>query len=137
MNPQETPQEVHKAFCACTGTQPNYRVHERAYVDYLSYGYTAADLILVLKHLLHENRRMNGAAYSLRIDKLLDFEYRHFDAVLSEARAVSRNRRGAPTPKQVVQSQREQVIDPEQASTMTTTTIVPVKQILKEAIAKL
>ena len=47
---------------------------------------------------------MNCAAYCLRLDKLLDFEYRHFDGLLSMARAVDRNRvRTTPAQRVVAQ----------------------------------
>jgi hypothetical protein len=35
---------------------------------------------------------MNGAHYSLRLDRLLDFEHAKFDGLLSEARAMQKSR---------------------------------------------
>jgi len=61
-------------------------------MDFLSTGYTVDDLRLVLEHLKRQNRKMSGAQFSLRLNTLLDFEYMRFDSLLSEARAVKRNR---------------------------------------------
>jgi hypothetical protein len=87
-----TIEQAHKCYCDLTGLVINLRVHERVISDFLEHGFTVEDLELVLRHLKRENARMSGAAYSLRIDKLLDFEYRRFDSLLSEARAHKRNR---------------------------------------------
>lgn len=72
--------------------QVNPMIWEHAFSDFLSKGYTPEDLQLVLGHLLRENRRMNGAKYSLRLNTLLDWQYERFDSFLAEARAVKRNR---------------------------------------------
>lgn len=85
-------ESVHACYCSCSGLSVNLRVHERAIVDFLAHGFTEDDLRMVLLHLKRENGRMSGASYSLRIDRLLDFEYRRFDSLLSEARAQHRNR---------------------------------------------
>ena len=85
-------ESIHACYCSCSGLSVNLMVHSRAIVDFLAHGFTEDDLRCVLLHLKRENARMNGAAYSLRIDRLLDFEYRRFDSLLSEARAQQRNR---------------------------------------------
>lgn len=118
MTTHDTPQMLHEAFCSGTKSTPNYRVWERAYADFLDKGYTCADLVMVLAHIVRENKRMNGAAYSLRQNKLFDFEYMHFDALLNEAKGKARNRRPAPTPRQVVEELRNRVVDPETSSTI-------------------
>lgn len=85
-------ESLHACYVSCTGLAVNLRVQERAFSHFLSVGYTEDDLRCVLCYLKRENKRMKGAAYSLRLSKLLDFEYRHFDDLLSEARAKERNR---------------------------------------------
>lgn len=124
--------DLHSCYCEVSGLSINARVHERAFQDFLSSGFTVDDMRLVLTHLKRENKRMNGAAFSLRIDKLLDFEYRRFDSILSEAKAKNRNR--------VVQTPSEQVLQewrklPSTAGTATTAK--PVKDILRACIDKL
>ena len=111
-------QAIHSVYCIESGMSPTYAVQERAYHDFLSKGFTVDDLRLVLRHLKRENQRMNGASYSLRVDRIFDFDYRRFDAFLSEARATNRNRRPAPTAKDNVIQLRERVVNPEQSSTM-------------------
>lgn len=96
-------QECHKVFCAETGTEPNMAIHQRAYADFISKGYTPDDLRLVIWFLKRENKRMNGAKFSMRLDKLLDFDYRHFDGLLCEAKPVWRNTKPVSAKTQVLQ----------------------------------
>jgi hypothetical protein len=91
-------EKLHRAYTETTGLQCNLRVHERAFADFLAHGFTTDDLICVLKYLMRENQRMAGAKFTLRLDRLMDYEYRHFDSLLSEARAGQRNR-VKPAPK--------------------------------------
>lgn len=93
---------IHAAFTEESGAEPNYRVHERAYHDFIATGYTVADLRLVMQHLKSENKKMNGAKHSLRLDRLLDFDYRRFDSLLNCAKAQHRNRIKPPTPREAV-----------------------------------
>jgi len=86
-------EQLHNCYVEQTGLQVNLRVHERAWMDFIEHGYTVDDLRLVLQHLKRENRRMECCQFSVRLDRLLDFEYRHFDSMLAEARAIERNRR--------------------------------------------
>lgn len=113
---QDTPEQLHSIFCKETGREACFPIWQRAYLDYLSKGYTCADLSLVLRYIKRENNRMNGAAFSLRQDKLFDFEYMHFDALLNEARAKDRNRRPAPSPKSQIIAAYEKPVDTEQSS---------------------
>lgn len=108
-------QLVHAVFTQETSRQSNFAVWERAYVDFLSKGYTCDDLRLVLRFIARENRRMNGAAFSLRQNKLFDFEYMHFDALLQEARAKDRNARKAKTESEKTLARYENAIEPEEA----------------------
>ncbi len=96
----ETAKLIHAAFSEELGAEPKFRVHERAYCDFISTGYTAADVRLVIRHIKSENKKMNGAAHSLRVDRLLDFDYRRFDSLLTQAKAIHRNRIPPPTPKE-------------------------------------
>lgn len=96
----ESAKVIHSAFFEESGAEPNYRVHERAYHDFISTGYTVADLRLVMQHIKSENKKMNGAKHSLRLDRLLDFDYRRFDSLLTEAKAIRRNRIPKPTEKE-------------------------------------
>jgi len=127
----DTPQSVHAMFCQETKTEPTYRVHERSYYDFQAYRFTAEDLKLVIRHLQRENRAMNGARYSLRVDKLLDFEYRHFDSLLSEARAKERNRHKIKTAaEKTLQQFRPVVVESPVTEPDTTQTL---KDILRRA----
>ena len=85
-------EQLHACYQQVTGLEVRLMVWDRAFVDFLATGYTVEDLKLVLEHLMRENKRMNGARFSLRLNSLLDFEYMRFDSLLSEARAVQRNR---------------------------------------------
>jgi hypothetical protein len=83
---------IHQTYEQITGLSIKLPVHERAIGDFLAHGFTQEEFALVLRHLVRENKRMNGAAYSLRIDRLIDYEYRRLDSLLSEAKALERNR---------------------------------------------
>lgn len=108
--------ELHKVWCMETGQTANQRIWERAYVDFLQH-YTADDLRLVLQHIKSLNKK-SDAKFSLRLNKFFDFEYMHFDALLSEAKATKRNRRPAPDAKTAALSELRPVVDVEQASTI-------------------
>ena len=95
-------ESLHIAYQNVTGLEVRLPVWERSFSDFLAHGFTESDLVLVLTYLKRENKRMNGAAYSLRLDKLLDFEYRHFDGLLSEAKSKDRNRIRTTPAKRVV-----------------------------------
>lgn len=130
-NHTDTIESVHTCYCQMTGLQVNQRVHERAYADFLAAGYTVADLELVLGHIKRENRRMAGASFSLRLDRLLDFDYRHFDSILSEARALQRNR-VVRTPRQEVLQQLRKLPDTE--NTTTANTAVASKELVRTTL---
>lgn len=83
---------IHAAFSEEIGAEPKFKVHERAYFDFIATGYTADDVRLVIRHIKSENKKMNGAEHSLRVDRLLDFDYRRFDSLLTQAKAIRRNR---------------------------------------------
>lgn len=117
---------IYDCYCNISGFNPRYAIHERAIAEFVTAGFVEDDLRCVLLFLKRENRRGN-CTYSLRIDKLLDFEFRHFDALLSEARCKERNRPKVATPAQAVLANFR--------STHTTTESAPAKsvsQLLKE-----
>lgn len=123
---------LHDAYTSITGLEVKKCIHIRAYADYLAHGFTLDDWRCVLLYLRLQNRRMNGAAYSLRLNSLLDFEYHKFDSFLAEARAVHRNR--------VVPSAREKVLNSWRGmppETATANTAVQAKSVVKDALAKL
>lgn len=95
---------VFDVYCEITHFQPKLAIHERAIAEYLQAGYDQNDLRCVLLFLQRENRR-GDRTYSLRLDKLLDFEFRHFDSLLCEARAKERNRPKPPSNSQRVVEQ--------------------------------
>lgn len=107
-------QSLHATYCSMTGRHVTYRIHESVFADFIKKGFTEHDLRIVLAHLLSENRRMRGARYSLALDKLLDWEYRHFDSLLSEAKAKYRNHR-KPTPRDKALAAYMKPVDPELA----------------------
>lgn len=94
-------EQLHQAYCAETGNQPTLTVWERAYFDFLKH-FTVEDLRLVCQFVKAKNRKMNGATYSVAPKKLFDFEYLHFDSLLSEAKAWNRNKPKPTTPQQSV-----------------------------------
>jgi hypothetical protein len=85
-------ESLHACYEQMTHLQIRLPVWERRFSAFLSAGYTVDDLQLVLGHLLRENRRLNGAHYSLRLDRLLDFEHAKFDGLLAEAKAMQKSR---------------------------------------------
>lgn len=96
-------QELHDLYCSITKRSVRRVIHERVYSDFLEKGFTSDDLRVVLEYLLSENRK--GAKWSTFHDKIFDFEYRHFDSILSEARARQRNRVKVANPAQRVVEQ--------------------------------
>jgi hypothetical protein len=94
-------ESLHACYTQMTHVEIRIQVWERAFADFLEHGYTCDDLQLVLGHILRENRRMQGAKFSLRLNTLLDFEYMRFDSLLGEAKAIQRNRI-MRSPKQAV-----------------------------------
>lgn len=111
----DTPESIHAAFCLETGMACNFRVWERAFLHFITHGFTTADLEIVLRYLKRENKRMTGAAFSLRPDKIFDFEYMRFDSLLGEARAKERNIRKAQSSSERAVAAYEKPVDPEQA----------------------
>ena len=85
-------QECLKIYQEVTGLELKAVVWKRAVNHFLASGFTLDDLKLVLLHLVRENKRMNGAKFSLRLNSLLDYKYERFDSFLAEAKAVERNR---------------------------------------------
>jgi hypothetical protein len=83
---------LHKCYCQMTHLNIRLPAWERRFAAFLAAGYTVDDLQTVLGHLLRENKRMNGAHYSLHLDRLLDFEHAKFDILLAEAKARQRSR---------------------------------------------
>ncbi len=100
---------LHECFCKYTGQSPKFAIHERAWADFVAKDFKLADLEIVLWFLKRQNNQMQGAKFSLRLDKLLDFEYRHFDAILSEARAVHRNFKPATAKQTIMEAWRPTV----------------------------
>lgn len=124
----DTPASIHAVFCSATGTTPNLMIHERAYADFIAHGFTGDDLRCVLDYLRRENKRMNGAKFSMRLDRLLDFEYRHFDSILCEARARERNQKQPLTPREKVLQQ----LRPTVSNTETGTVAITIKDVLRK-----
>lgn len=94
-------EQLHSCYIQMTGMEVRLTVWERAFSDFLAHGFTCDDLQTVLGHILRENRRMQGAQFSLRLNTLLDYQYERFDSLLSEATAIQRNRIQR-TPRQAV-----------------------------------
>ena len=92
-NPTDILEALHASYCALTGTESKFKVWERRWFEFWQNGFTQSDLECVLKWLMRENRR-NDYKRSLSLLKLLDLE--HFDAYLSEARAIERNFKPKP-----------------------------------------
>lgn len=98
----DTITDLHACYCRMTGLEVKQAIHERAWFDFIAKGFTGDDLRCVLEYLLAQNRTMKGEArFSLRLNRLLDFTYEHFDSILAEARAKEKNRR----PKRTAASQ--------------------------------
>src|SRR6185295_4995290 len=94
--------ELHDIYVEMTGKCANYSINEAVYHDFIKKGFTCNDLRIVLAYLARENRRMRGAQYSTRLDLLMDWEYRRFDSLLSEAKAHHRNRCSPKTARESV-----------------------------------
>lgn len=115
-------------YIQATGRQCNYMVHEYALFAYKQAGFTAEDMSMVCNFLVRENNR-NNYKYSLHLTKLIG-DLARFDDILCEARAVFRNRKPPPTPRQQVQQQFSPVVgEPTQ-----TGTAMSVQEILKRVV---
>lgn len=127
-----TIEELHACYCQMTHLEIRLPVWERAFNDFLAHGFTCADLQLVLGHIQRENRRMNGARFSLRLNTLLDYQYERFDSLLSEAKAMQRNR-VQRTPAEKVLASRTGG----ESVTVTANTARPIRDVLKTMGEKL
>lgn len=92
----------HSTYLRLTNGTARFSIWEREWHAF-SQHYSVDDLRCYLEYLIRENKRMNGAAYSLSLHRILDSEYKHFDATLSCARAAERNRRVVTPREQVLQ----------------------------------
>lgn len=119
--------EYHTTFCRLTNGTAKFAIWEREWHAF-SQHYSIDDLRCYLEYLLRENKRMNGAAYSLSLHRILDSEYKHFDATLSCARAAERNRRVITPREQVLQSFSPVVGE------VALNNVVPMKEALKRAV---
>lgn len=119
-------EQLHGTYQTITGIEVRLPVWERAFMDYLAHGFTADDLRLVLGHLIRENKRMNGARFSLRLNTLLDYQYERFDAFLGEARAMERNRVKRSPAERVLAARTGGV-----TATATTATARPVAEVIR------
>lgn len=95
-------QSILAAYTKATGRQCNYMVHEYGLWAYKQAGFGESDMALVCSFLIRENSR-NNYKYSLHLTKLIG-DLARFDDLLCEAKAVSRNRKPPPTPREQVQS---------------------------------
>lgn len=139
MNP-ETPESIHAAFIDATKPvrEPRYATWERAYYDFIEAGYTSDDIYTVASFIRRDNSRngrSQGEGWTMTLAKVFDYNRTWFDSILTQASADKRNRRPAPTPKDKVIQLREQVIDPEQSST-TTSTAKSFKDVLNQLAAE-
>lgn len=113
---------LHATWCREASRDPkeplrgNIMTWERAYADFLARGYTAEDLMLVIRHIKYVNKK-EGKSFSLRQNLIFDFEYMRFDSLLQEAAATNRNKRPAPSEKQKALETLRPVVDAEQTST--------------------
>lgn len=108
---------LHAAWEKASGTILKIKIWERAIASFIEAGYTEADVEICFRYAHRENAKFTSAIQGFTITpfKVFDFEYRWFDSLLSQARASERNRRPAPTPKEVVISLREKPVDLETA----------------------
>lgn len=113
-------QDLHTAWENASAQTVNFKATERIFYAAHMMDFTPDDVTIAVKHLIRFNNRSDNAKFRINVFKILgDLEY--FASLVAEARAVDKNRRPAPTPKQVVQSQREQIVDPEESSLLTIT----------------
>lgn len=124
-------ESLHACYQQMTHLEIRLPAWERRFAAFLSAGYTVDDLQTVLGHLMRENRKMNGAHYSLRLDRLLDFEHAKFDGLLAEARAMQNSR-----PKRTHQERALQAWRGLPTQTGTSDTSKPIGTIAVEALRK-
>lgn len=120
----------HSTFCRLTNGTAKFAIWEREWHAF-SQHYSVDDLRCYLEFLQRENKRMNGAAYSLSLHRILDSEYKHFDALLSLAKAAERNRRVITPREQVLQSFNPVVGE------VAPNNVVSFKEALKKAVVNL
>lgn len=117
--------EAHAAFCTATGQQLRLGIgeysREIAWARFLSAGFTAADVLLVVTHLQRKIREGERRIGALRFSNLIE-PLERFEEELSLAKAEQRNAKPAPTPRERV----IQVFRPAVASENTQSTARPV-----------
>lgn len=79
-------QLCHDTYCKISGLNVRYQTYEADWFDFIQHGYTADDVRCLFSFLQRENRR-NSFAYSLRLSRYLDREYKNFEELLAMARA--------------------------------------------------
>jgi hypothetical protein len=112
--------DLHSAWQDASGQEVNYRATERIFYAAHQMDFTPDDVKIAVKHLIRFNNKNEGAKFRINVFKIIG-DLESFAALVAEARAVDKNRRHAPTPKQQIQRAYEQVQDAEQSSLLTVT----------------
>lgn len=111
-DPQSIVAELHRVYCALTGSSAKLMVWERDWLAFSQTGYTKEDLQSVLFWILRENKKLEKKYQrSVWLSKLIG-DLRHFDDMLNEAQASNRNHKPA-TPKAQVLQQFRGMSEPE------------------------
>lgn len=125
---------LHAAWESASAQEVNYRATERIFLEAHNMGFSGDDIKVAVKFLIRFNNKSDGAKFRLNVFKVIG-DLESFAALVGEARAVDRNRRAEPTPKDKVIQLREHVLNPDEAPTADTA--VPAKELLKRAVDSL
>jgi hypothetical protein len=112
----------------------NYRATERIFLEAHNMGFSADDVKIAVKYLIRFNNKSDGPKFRVNVFRVIG-DIESFAALIAEARAVDRNRRADPTPKDKIVALYQQTQNPDEAPTVETA--VQAKEILKKAVANL
>lgn len=119
---------LHQSWQTHTQQKIHIRACERLLFDLAQTDVTADDVRCVVQYLQRLNKT-SDFKFQIQFHRVMELE--RFHSLLGEARAKERNRRPAPTPKEQVQQQYAQVLDPEQTSTMTQQPMRHISEVVK------
>lgn len=122
---------LHAAWESAAAQEVNARATERIFLEAHNMGFTPDDVKIAVKFLIRFNNRSEGAKFRINVFKIVG-DLESFAALVAEARAMNRNQRKEPTPKDKIIDLRERVIEPDAAPQADTS--VPAKELLKRAI---
>lgn len=123
----ESFESLHALYCRLTARTSNYALCERRWFEWSKH-FTQSDLETVLEFIRYENKRHDWQ-YSVKFSRLIG-DLENFNDLLSEAKAVLRNRRPAKTPKEQALAQ----LRPQAGEQPASDKVIPIRDALRRAV---